>query len=58
MTVVAIYNGDPHKDENLVTMYTVTAKEPVEKLELEEGLILLIDGMTEIEISTYIGLGF
>ena len=58
MTVVGIYNGDPHVDENLATMYTVTAKEPVEKFQLEEGQILVIDGMTEIEISTFIGLKF
>lgn len=56
MCVVAIYKGDPHVDENLVTMYTVTGNEPIEKFELEEGLILLINGMMDIEISTYTGL--
>ncbi|MBR3504237.1 MAG: hypothetical protein IKO07_08330 [Clostridia bacterium] len=58
MCVVAIYNGNPSQDENLAVMYTITSHEPVEKFTLEEGQTLVIDGMKEIEISTYIGLKF
>ena len=59
MCVVAVYNGDPHDDKNLVTMYTITAKEPIEKFELEEGLIFVVSsGFGEVEISSYTGLSF
>ncbi|MBQ8955326.1 MAG: hypothetical protein IJ048_14560 [Clostridia bacterium] len=58
MSQVAVYNGDPHDDNNLVQLYIVTGKEPVEKFVLDEGLILVVSGMMDIEISTYTGLSF
>ena len=58
MSQVAVYNGDPHDDNNLVQLYIVTSKEPVEKFVLDEGLILVVGGIMEIEISTYTGLSF